>query len=647
MFEEEMHTAPKRDSPGIFGYLNRFKKRKYTILFSILFFICAGLSPFLANYFVLNKLNYMFFVRNGLTFLILVYAGTLASLFFKKNSPVLEFDLAFLINLFGGGVFFMSTFLGDLSALMLDSFALSPIFFMIGSIVCYVAMFVIYFSFTTVGRPWYIFLALIQPTLGIIFYSFFEEQITLEFFIKAFIFFMTVALIYAMFYGPAMNVVSSPYRKETGIGGYNMVRAFVLSLLTEKHDDQIEYFFQKEARIDSLKIKYLAFRPKSKSNNENLQSNNTLNQNDREQRRNEQESRIKGLFILPNVHFGPFKTAGSAALPDQIYSRFEYIPGLTVLHTTVTHGENLVSKQYNAQVCKQIEEDISNFHFSSPKITKFQRLLRGQAKIMGFATEKTPYLFLTRHPLPTDDIMPAVGSKITDKSIEKQWNTPFIVDCHNAIVGEEILITEKSNEGIEMIDAADHFFDDLKKADYFNELYYGVARIKPTFPIEAGIGSGGIVCHYFKIGKQKSLLIHVDSNNALLPVRSQIVNYGQDKGMDRIELTTSDTHNVVRVISARGYHPLGDRIKLNYLIPAIDKLIEEAEKNAEPVEIAEYESETSNYPFWPNVEYFDLILETIQRCLVVSKILLTIGLVVPALFSLLSIVFLFGNTSPI
>ncbi len=240
--------------------------------------------------------------------------------------------------------------------------------------------------------------------------------------------------------------------------------------------------------------------------------------------------------------------------------------------------------------------------------------------------------------------MPAVGNLIKNKSIDKGFNAPFIVDCHNAIVGDEILITEKSAEGMEIIESTEKFFDEIKKVEFFNELYYGCARVKSPYPIESGIGSGGIVCHYFKIGKQKSVIIHCDSNNALLSVRSQIVNHAQNKGIDRIELTTSDTHNVVRVISARGYHPLGDKVDLNYLIPTIDKLIDEAEQNAEPVEIAEYESETPNFPFWPNVEYFDLIIETIQKCLVVSKILLTIGLVVPALFSLLSIVFLFGNT---
>ena len=168
--------------------------------------------------------------------------------------------------------------------------------------------------------------------------------------------------------------------KGKGIGGYNMVRAFVLSLLTDNNDEANRILFPKEARVDSLKMKYLAFRPKT---------NNPPDEN--HPMRN-----IKGLFVLPNVHFGPFKTAGSAALPETIYSKFGDIQGLTVFHTSVTHGENFASRQSNALVCKQIEEDMSQFLFKTPKISKFHRTLHGQTKVLGFVTEKTPYIFATR-----------------------------------------------------------------------------------------------------------------------------------------------------------------------------------------------------------------------------------------------------------
>jgi predicted neutral ceramidase superfamily lipid hydrolase len=378
-------------------------------------------------------------------------------------------------------------------------------------------------------------------------------------------------------------------------------------------------------------MKYLAFRPKT---------NNPPDEN--HPMRN-----IKGLFVLPNVHFGPFKTAGSAALPETIYSKFGDIQGLTVFHTSVTHGENFASRQSNALVCKQIEEDMSQFLFKTPKISKFHRTLHGQTKILGFVTEKTPYIFATRHPFPTDDIMPGVGESIKKRSNDNQLASPFFVDCHNAIIGDEILITENSKEGNELIDASEQFFKNIKNQSTFSEVQYGCAKTKVPFPIDAGIGSGGIVCHFFKIDKQKNVLIHVDSNNALISVRNQIVDLSQKKGIDCIELTTSDTHNVVRVISSRGYHPLGEKVKLNYLIPEIDKLIDEAERNAEPVEIAEFESETPNYYFWPNIEYFDLIILTIQRCLTVSKFLLTIGLAFPMVFAFLLITFLYGNVLPI
>ena len=126
---------------------------------------------------------------------------------------------------------------------------------------------------------------LIRPVSGILIYSFFSQQITIIFFLKAIIFFSVSATIFAFIYGPLMAFVSLPYRKSTGIGGYNFIRAFIEALITDNHNDLIEQYFEKIGEEDSLRIQYLALRDKD-------------------------TKEIKGLFLVPNVHFGPFKTDG-------------------------------------------------------------------------------------------------------------------------------------------------------------------------------------------------------------------------------------------------------------------------------------------------------------------------------------------------
>ncbi|GAH39880.1 unnamed protein product [marine sediment metagenome] len=116
-----------------------------------------------------------------------------------------------------------------------------------------------------------------------------------------------------------MSQVSNVYRQATGIGGYPFIRAFVLSMMTEGNDVMLEGFFDKIGILSDVKIQYLTIRGKK-------------------------SKKLKGLFIIPHIHFGPFKTCGSSDLPAVIYEAFKYIPGITVYHTTNDHTQNLTSQ---------------------------------------------------------------------------------------------------------------------------------------------------------------------------------------------------------------------------------------------------------------------------------------------------------------
>ena len=83
---------------------------------------------------------------------------------------------------------------------------------------------------------------------------------------------------------------------------------------------------------------------------------------------------------------------------------------------------------------------------------------------------------------------------------------------------------------------------------------------------------------------QTTALIHFDGNNAYVDIRSYVLNMLQNRGIERGEITTSDSHTVARQFSARGYSPIGDKIKIDDILKKLDILIQEAENNLEPVE---------------------------------------------------------------
>jgi putative membrane protein len=498
---------------------------------------------------------------------------------------------------------------------------------MLGIVISYIVAFVLYFSFTTVGKYGNFVLALAQPVSGIVLYSFYTAQLSLFFIIRAMIFFLSCALIFTIFYARGFFHVSKVYREATGLGGYPFIRAFVLSMMTKGHDDKIEQIFDKNGIDSSIKMQYLAIR-----------SENT--------------KKIKGLFIVPHVHFGPFKTCGSSDLPEQIYrSLRKDIPGTTVYHTTTDHTQNLTTHKEVNKVLSRIKHDVENI-ITNPdtiwvkQVKDFSRKISNNAKVIGMELNSTPIIFLTRHPLPSDDIQEEVGKKLRKIALWNKFKDIMIIDSHNSIIGDEVLIAKKSLEGKELIEVTEKFLISKKRnATQPVRLLYGVANDPmDKFSAKDGIGYGGITVHLFKNldTNVKTALIHFDANNAYVDIRSYILNMLQNKGIERGEITTSDSHTVARQLTSRGYSPIGDRIKLDIIIKKLDILINEADSFLEPVEFYYCASVIENVRIWGNPTYFDAIIDTLQECIRVSQKLLTFSLILPTFFSLILLLFYYN-----
>ncbi|MHA1820216.1 MAG: DUF2070 family protein [Promethearchaeota archaeon] len=650
-----------RKSPGIFALFSKFTRTQIIILLFLGAPFLIALGSYILYIFLnfiisrnigalnlsnLSKLLITIFLRDYLIFSIILGTGVIACVIFANKVPLFNFKISALMNVYAVFFFALSYYLGQLLTFIYHNIAFLDIFFILGGLLAYIILFVIYFSFTTLETPLNIFVALVQPVFGIFIYAILYENLYWDFVIKSVLFFCTSALIFAIPYSKDMFSVSRIYRSKTGIGGYNFVRAFITSLLLDNQDDLVEKYFDDIGVNTELELKYLAFKSKdSKSKN-----------------------KIKGVFLVPNIHFGPFKTAGSAAFTEEVYKRFTEIPGLSVMHTTTTHAENLTTHKYNPAIIKIIEEDLKKIKFKDLKATKFKRAFSGKTKILGALFGNSPIMFLTRHPFPTDDIVPSVGEKIKEKwrsikmaqkdhneakegdtTSESSGTNPeeiFIVDCHNAIKGDEILIKDGSEEANEMIDVSEKFFNEILQTYNRNKLYpveYGVAHDPfEDIPVEWGIGKGGMTVHIFKIGDQTSALIHFDANNALLDVRPRIINLVENKGIDRAELTTSDSHTVARVLSAQGYYPLGGKVPIDVILNRLNSLIDSALKNLEPVQVGVYKSINGGFRKWGDLDYFNVILETIEKCVSKSKQLLTFGLFLPMFLSILLATFYFN-----
>ncbi|MFW9824327.1 MAG: DUF2070 family protein, partial [Candidatus Thorarchaeota archaeon] len=570
------------------------------------------------------------FFRFVALFLLISGLSTLFSIiFFSKKAPILRpppRGWSVQMNVYFSAVIELTFIFGQIIAILLNNIVFQEIFLLLGTIIAYAIAFIIYFSFTTVGTRGYLLLSLAQPVATIGLYALYTGQFNPDFFIRALIFFTVCALLFAIPYRRGIFRVSNVYREATGISGYPFIRAFILSMMTEGNDTLIESFFDKVGIKSKVKLQYLIIR-------------SMINKD------------IKGLMITPHIHFGPFKTCGSSDLPEHLYRAFKDIPGTTVYHTTNDHSQNLTKQGYVEQVVDRVKQDVAEIKSNNDikwvnHVKDFTRKISNSAKLIGMEVANVPMVFITRHPLPSDDIVSEIGEEIREYAISKGHKDMIIVDSHNAIIGDEILITKNTIESQDLINVSKNYLDSKTIQDAQEvPMLYGVA--KSTFKgysEKDGIGYGGIVVHLFKNSAtgQTTVLIHFDGNNAYVDIRSYVLNMLQNRGIEKGEITTSDSHTVARQFSARGYSPIGDKIKIEYILEKLDILIHKAEENLEPVEFYYKASTEDNVKIWGDPRYFNAIIDTLKECIRVSQRLLTFSLIIPTFFSLILLLFLYN-----
>jgi predicted neutral ceramidase superfamily lipid hydrolase len=116
----------------------------------------------------------------------------------------------------------------------------------------------------------------------------------------------------------------------------------------------------------------------------------------------------------------------------------------------------------------------------------------------------------------------------------------------------------------------------------------------------------------------------------------------QNIGIEKGEITTSDSHTVARKFTSRGYSPLGDKIKVNEILKKVQNLIRKAEENLEPVEFLYKRSIIEDIKIWGEPKYFDVVMNTLKEAIKVTQRLLGLSLIAPTFFSLILLLFYYN-----
>ncbi len=290
-------------------------------------------------------------------------------------------------------------------------------------------------------------------------------------------------------------------------------------------------------------------------------------------------SSLKSLIVVPSFHPGPFKNVGSSSLPFIIQEELEKKMGCltAVPHGLFGHEFDLSSQQQNRKVLKSVLES-TDFPSFKKEATRLVRVRKGNASASCQIFGKCALISLTMAPETTEDFPREIGDSIINEALELGLSHVVIVNAHNSINGS--FDVSKVTETLKEVSS-----EALRKASHMKPTLFkiGVAKsVLTEFSLEEGMGPGGIHVLLVKTGEDTCVYITIDGNNMISGLREKILETLKDFDIDDGEVFTTDTHAVNAIVmTARGYHPIGEVMAHDILIRHISENVKEALSNME------------------------------------------------------------------
>jgi putative membrane protein len=412
------------------------------------------------------------------------------------------------------------------------------------------------FSTTSFAGREVVFLSsILQPalcTIPIFSMSSVIGSIGADFFVFSAIFILIAVLAVSLF----TFLVNRVGRKVVGVASLPLFKAFMANW-TENLNAPLEGFLEKLGYEQDVKLSLLAFRTGGKT---------------------------KAVMVVPAFHSGPFRNVGSSLLPYMIQNALENKIQcvVSVPHGLAGHGLDLSSQLQSEKVVEKILGSV-DFSLSHSKATP---LIRSQNKGASASCQvfgDCAFLTLTLSPKTTEDLPQELHVIIVNEAEKRGLSSVIVVDAHNSINGPFNL-----SEALEPLKKA--ALSSLKQALSCERVSFevGAAKIVPEeYGVKEGMGLGGISVIATRVDNRTTAYVIIDGNNIISGLREKILSSLQEIGIVDGEVLTTDTHSVNGVVlTARGYHPIGEAMDNAKLISYIQQAAKNALSNLEPAEVS-------------------------------------------------------------
>ena len=356
--------------------------------------------------------------------------------------------------------------------------------------------------------------------------------------------------------------------------------------------------------------------------------------------RRKRDGSIKSIWVVSNVHPGPFLNVGSANMSKYISEKMESLVGVdnvSILHGTCSHYNNLTSSREKERLLNWLINNIPQCE-KKGGFTIYDKVSDGNIEVICQRNGDVILNIVSTNNFSIDDISYELGLLVYEK-YRKIGLKVLTIDAHNSIdKGNKNTPTDVkpwSETGRRILNTIERALSDLKEHDEKNILL-GVARTKCNqLTVKDGLGSNGITLYLIKSLKGEHGFLILDSNNLKLGLKDRIKDYLVKKfGLQEFHVLTTDTHEVNAVSPKEGSYPILNENHLNDLVNCIESLYIEAKENLEEVHVCSTADFIKGIKVWGDENYY-FLKYLLSHGLRMFKILFNLGLVVASIILLL------------
>ncbi len=295
----------------------------------------------------------------------------------------------------------------------------------------------------------------------------------------------------------------------------------------------------------------------------------------------------KLLLVIPYLHFGPFSgTVGSRLMYDIVHTLERHTGAeVVLLHGVGSHELDVVSGESRNLIlskCIQAASELFQDNNTSYTFTSTPARLCGHyICLTKIPFNEVDLVITTRLVNASDDIPLEIYRKVRDYYTRRKL---VMIDAQNGFEGSSEWLPEEVSELRRLLKELSL----QNNSEDIVEIQGAWTSKSVPFPEVGKLGVKVILLRYIrKTGSTDVLLIVFDSNNLKRSLR-EIILRELSAESKIVEVLTTDNHELVSLVSGKGYNVLGEVTRHEDIVHMLKELVSHLEQNLEKIRLIKY-----------------------------------------------------------